>query len=97
MGKFELKQRLLNPNPDDVPVIIEFDTKEQLLTVEFVNQFAQQPNFKQFSLFRTALMVEFNDGTSETIGFIINKKELPQNLYEVQLPQWKAPLKPPPV
>ena len=97
MGKFELKQRMINPGPDDVPVIVEFDTKEQLFAIEFVQQFAQQPNFKQFSLFRTALMVEFNDGTNETIGFLLNKKELPQNLYEVNLPQLKAPLKPPPI
>lgn len=88
---------MLNPTPDDAPVIVEFDTVDQLKSVEFIQQFMQQPNFKQLSLFRNALMVEFTDGTSETIGFISNTANPLLSLVGFDLPQWKAPLLPPPV
>lgn len=61
---------------------VPFDTVPRLLEIPWVAHFKSRPDFHQFSIYGTALMAEYKDGSEWwVVGYL-------KNPY-IRLPKWK--------
>lgn len=90
MSKYRLTQRNIDSIPDFQIQVVEFDTTEEIESIDFVKQWVTNPEFIRFSLFQGALLVELNS-KNISIAFLKNLEGRPTDLADLNLPVWKPP------
>lgn len=85
MSKYQITKRL---PPSEV---YQFDTVQELESLDFVRDAMSVPNFNRLSLFKTVLMIEYIGANALPLAYIKNLEGLPTDLSELPLPAWTPP------
>ena len=64
--------------------IVEVDSKDELLDIEFVKGFKENPDFHRYSLSTNKLMAEYKNGEEWWVVAFL------ENYEGIDLPQWQA-------